>query len=90
MNDVERVAARRARLARIFALAVVAALGAALGFAQSVRERDAELQAVRKEIKALEGRVTSQTAQRDENARALRAATAARWMSGWTRGPAGC
>ncbi len=72
MDDIERVAARRARLALIVGLAVVAALGAALGFAQSVRERDAQLQAVRKEIKALEARVASQTAQRDENARALR------------------
>jgi septal ring factor EnvC (AmiA/AmiB activator) len=74
MDDVERIAARRAGLPLIFGLAVVTAFGAALGFAQSVRERDAELQAVRKEIKALEGRVASQTAQRDESARALRAA----------------
>jgi septal ring factor EnvC (AmiA/AmiB activator) len=74
MDDVERVAARRARLALSFGLAVVAALGAALCFAQSVRERDAQLQAVRKEIKALESRVASQTSQRDESARALRAA----------------
>src|SRR4029079_8215310 len=74
MDHVERIAARRAGLPLIFGLAVVTAVGAALGFAQSVRERDAELQAVRKEIKALEGRVASQTAQRDESARALRAA----------------
>jgi septal ring factor EnvC (AmiA/AmiB activator) len=74
MDDVGRNAVRRARLALMFGIAAVAALGAALGVAQSVRERDAQLQAVRKEIKALEARVASQTAQRDESARALRAA----------------
>jgi septal ring factor EnvC (AmiA/AmiB activator) len=74
MDDVGRIAVRRVRLTLIFGIAVVAALGAALGVAQSVRERDAQLQAVRKEIKALEARVASQTAQRDESARTLRAA----------------
>jgi septal ring factor EnvC (AmiA/AmiB activator) len=74
MNDVGRVAARRARLALMFGLAVVATLVAALGLAQSVRERDAQLQAVRKQIKELQAQVASQSAQRDESARALRAA----------------
>jgi len=74
MDDVGRVVGSRARLALIFGLAAVATLGAALGVAQNVRERDAQLQAVRKEIKALEGRIASQTAQRDESARALRGA----------------
>ena len=74
MDHVGRAAGSRARLALILGLAVAASLGAALGFAQSARERDAQLQAVRKEIKALEARVASQTAQRDESARALRAA----------------
>ncbi len=72
--DVGRIAGSRARLVLTFGLAVVAALGTALGVAQSVRERDAQLQAVRKEIKALEARVAGQTAERDESARALRAA----------------
>jgi murein hydrolase activator len=74
MDDVGRVVARRGRLALLLGLAAVAALGATLGLAQSARERDAQLQAVRKEIKALEVRVASQSAQRDEGARALRAA----------------
>jgi septal ring factor EnvC (AmiA/AmiB activator) len=74
MNDVGRVVGSRARLALAFGVAVVAALGAALALAQTVRERDAQLQSVRKEIKALETRVASQTAQRDESARTLRAA----------------
>jgi septal ring factor EnvC (AmiA/AmiB activator) len=74
MDDVERFAARRARLMLSCGLAVVAALVAALGLAQNVRERDAQLQAVRKEIKALESRVASQTAERDESARTLRGA----------------
>jgi septal ring factor EnvC (AmiA/AmiB activator) len=74
MDDVGRIAVRRARLALIFGLAAVAVLCTALAVAQSVRERDAQLQAVRKEIKALETRVASQTAQRDESARTLRAA----------------
>ena len=74
MDDVGRVVGSRASLALIFGLAVVAALGAALAVAQSARERDAQLQAVRKEIKALETRVAAQTSQRDEGARELRAA----------------
>jgi murein hydrolase activator len=74
MDHVGRAAGSRAGLALSFGLAVAASLGAALGFAQSARERDAQLQAVRKEIKALETRVASQTAQRDESERALRAA----------------
>jgi septal ring factor EnvC (AmiA/AmiB activator) len=74
MNDVGRLVGSRARLALISGFAVVAGLGAAVSLAQSARERDAQLQAVRKEIKALETRVASQTAQRDESARALRGA----------------
>jgi CHASE3 domain sensor protein len=74
MDHVGRAAGSRAGLALIFGLAVAASLGAGLGLAQSARERDAQLQAIRKEIKALETRVASQAAQRDESARALRAA----------------
>jgi murein hydrolase activator len=38
------------------------------------KERDAQLQTVRKEIKALEGRLARQVAERDDSARALRSA----------------
>jgi septal ring factor EnvC (AmiA/AmiB activator) len=49
-------------------------LAGALALAQSVAERDAQLQAVRKKIEALEGRLAGQVAKRDENAKTLRAA----------------
>jgi septal ring factor EnvC (AmiA/AmiB activator) len=68
------IGARRGRFAFAAALTAAASLGGALAIAQSARESDAKLQAVRKEIKALESRVTSQAAQRDETARTLRAA----------------
>jgi len=74
MRSVGPHSASRGRPARDAALAAFALLGAALALAQSVRESDAQLQAVRKEIKALEARVATQAAQRDETARALRAA----------------
>ena len=74
MDSDGRVGARRGRFALAAALAAAAVLGAALAMAQSARESDAKLQAVRKEIKALESRVASQAAQRDETARTLRAA----------------
>jgi murein hydrolase activator len=51
-----------------------AACFAPLALAQSTKERDGQLQAVRKEIQALEGRLASQVAARDDNARALRSA----------------
>lgn len=57
-----------------FLAAGATALGGSLALAQNAKERDAQLQAVRKEIKALESRLAGQTAQRDENARALRSA----------------
>ena len=50
MDDVGRVVGSRASLGLICGLAIVAALGAALGMAQGARERDVQLQAVRKEI----------------------------------------
>jgi septal ring factor EnvC (AmiA/AmiB activator) len=74
MGTVGPRLARRGGRARAGVLGAVALLGTAFASAQSARERDAELQAVRKEIKALEARVASQAAQRDESARALRAA----------------
>src|SRR5436190_1273002 len=74
MDSVGPDLARRGRRARAGVLGAVALLGAAFASAQSARERDAELQAVRKEIKALEARVAGQAAQRDESARALRTA----------------
>jgi septal ring factor EnvC (AmiA/AmiB activator) len=74
MDDVGRVAARRGRLALSVGLAALAALGAAVALAQSARDRDVQLQAVRNEIKALEARVATQSAQRDESAHSLRAA----------------
>jgi septal ring factor EnvC (AmiA/AmiB activator) len=51
-----------------------AVLVAALALAQSAKERDAQLQAVRKEIKALESRLAGQVAQREDTSRALRSA----------------
>ena len=75
MDSDRRAGARRGRSALAAAAAALAVcLGAALALAQSARESDAKLAAVRKEIKALESRVASQAAQRDESARALRAA----------------
>jgi septal ring factor EnvC (AmiA/AmiB activator) len=64
---------RRGRSARGLALAA-GVLAAAFAVAQGVAERDAQLQAVRKKLEALEGRLAAQVAKRDENARALRAA----------------
>jgi septal ring factor EnvC (AmiA/AmiB activator) len=59
---------------RLGAAAVVAALlGWSLAVAQDRRESEAELSAVRKEIKALQERVARETTRRDEGARALRA-----------------
>jgi septal ring factor EnvC (AmiA/AmiB activator) len=57
-----------------FGAALAGALGLSLAAAQSAKQRDAQLQTVRKEIKALEARVAGQVAQRDDVARALRAA----------------
>jgi septal ring factor EnvC (AmiA/AmiB activator) len=51
-----------------------AVLVASLVLAQSAKERDAQLQAVRKEIKALESRLAGQVAQREDTSRALRSA----------------
>jgi septal ring factor EnvC (AmiA/AmiB activator) len=57
------------------ALALAAGvLAGAVTVAQSVAERDAQLQAVRKKIGALEARLAGQVAKRDETAKALRAA----------------
>jgi murein hydrolase activator len=63
----------RVRLGRVLALVVGAAVGVSLASAQSGRERE-QLQAVRKEIKAVEQRLARQAGERDVNARALRAA----------------
>jgi septal ring factor EnvC (AmiA/AmiB activator) len=49
-------------------------LAGAIAVGQSVTERGAQLEAVRKKIEALEGRLAGQVAKRDENAKALRAA----------------
>jgi len=73
MSSVGPDSARGGRFVRASALAAAALLGAALVFAQSARESDAKLQAVRNEIKALDARLAAQSAQRDESARALRA-----------------
>ncbi len=56
------------------AVGAAASFGVSLALAQSTKERDVQLQAVRKEIQALEGRLASQVAARDDNARALRSA----------------
>jgi septal ring factor EnvC (AmiA/AmiB activator) len=61
-----------ARLGRLVLAAV--ALGASLAVAQDRRESEAALQAVRKEIKALEARVARETASRNDGAKELRAA----------------
>jgi septal ring factor EnvC (AmiA/AmiB activator) len=59
------------------AAVVAAALGSSLVLAQDRRESEAELAAVRKEIKALQGRIARETTRRDEGARELRAAEVA-------------
>jgi septal ring factor EnvC (AmiA/AmiB activator) len=51
-----------------------AVLGISLAAAQSERNNEAALQAVRKEIKELETRLARETARRDDGAKALRAA----------------
>ena len=61
---------RAARRARVCA----AGAAASLALAQSAKERDAQLQTVRKEIKALESRLAGQVAQRDDTSRELRSA----------------
>jgi murein hydrolase activator len=78
----QRCDRRRGARARGVAFAVFAVcagacltgLGPPLAVAQSAKERDAQLQAVRKQIKALEGRLATQVARRNDDARALRAA----------------
>jgi septal ring factor EnvC (AmiA/AmiB activator) len=52
---------------------VAALLGWSLAAAQDRRQSEAELSAVRKEIKALQERITRETTRRDEGTRALRA-----------------
>jgi septal ring factor EnvC (AmiA/AmiB activator) len=56
----------------IAACAVVGALAASFAVAQSARDEQQRLQAVRSEIKAVEQKLARQTTERDENARALR------------------
>jgi murein hydrolase activator len=73
---------RRYARTRIAVLAACAACAAAFGISValaqaskgSAKERDAQLQTVRKEIKALEGRLARQVGERDDTARALRSA----------------
>src|SRR5439155_183726 len=74
MDSVGPDLARRGRRARAGVLGAVALLGAAFASAQSARERDAELQAVRKEIKALEARVAGHAELAELDARTQRAA----------------
>lgn len=63
------------RLARLGGAALAAlVLVWSLGFAQDRRESEAALSAVRKEIKELQNRIARETTQRDDGARALRAA----------------
>ena len=65
----------RLRLATFGAAALVAAmLGLPLAVAQDKRASEAELSAVRKEIKELQEKIARETTRRDEGARALRAA----------------
>ena len=65
----------RLRLATVGGAALVAAaLGLPFAVAQDRRESEAELSAVRKEIKELQEKITRETTRRDEGARALRAA----------------
>ena len=68
----------RRRRARLIGIAVATAvLGGSLSLAQDRRESEAALRAVRKEIKALQERITRETTRRDEGTRALRAAEVA-------------
>src|SRR5687767_5928184 len=53
---------------------IVAVLGSSLALGQDRRESEAELSAVRKEIKQLQDRIARETTRRDESTRALRAA----------------
>ena len=65
----------RLRLATLGGAAFVAVvLGLPLAVAQDKRESEAELSAVRKEIKELQEKITRETTRRDDGARALRAA----------------
>ncbi len=73
MRPIERWGLRRA--AGLLALALAtAALVSSLALAQDRRESEAKLDAVRKEIKELEARMTREATRRDDGARALRAA----------------
>jgi len=66
--------AGRRGVSRLGAAVVVAALlGWSLAAAQDRRQSEAELSAVRKEIKALQEKVARETTRRDEGTRALRA-----------------
>ena len=56
---------------------MAAVLGSTLVLAQDRRESEAELSAVRKEIKALQDRIARETTRRDDGARELRAAEVA-------------
>jgi septal ring factor EnvC (AmiA/AmiB activator) len=68
----------RRRLFGLASAAVVAAvLASSLVLAQDRRESEAELSAVRKDIRALQDRIARETTRRDEGARALRAAEVA-------------
>lgn len=64
----------RPRLAALAGVALVAVALGSLGVAQDRRESEAALSAVRKEIKALQERITRESTRRDEGTRALRAA----------------
>ena len=64
---------RHGTVCRVLALAA-SVLAGAIAVAQSVAERDAQLQAVRKKLEAVEARLAGQVAKRDENAKTLRAA----------------
>lgn len=68
-----RISGLRAAFGRALVLVVGAAIGASLAAAQGARERQ-QLDAVRKEIKAVEQRLARQTTERDAGAKALRAA----------------
>ena len=66
--------AGRRGVSRLVAAVVVAALlGWSLAAAQDRRQSEAELSAVRKEIKALQEKIARETTRRDEGTRALRA-----------------
>jgi septal ring factor EnvC (AmiA/AmiB activator) len=65
----------RRRLSKLGTAAVVAAaLGTSLALGQDRRDSEAELAAVRKEIKALQDKIARETTRRDEGALKLRAA----------------